>query len=198
MLTEEELYWYEENALRGKNGRDAISHRRSWKLYLDRWDFDDGDQNKYKSDIKCWKRNRKTHYRIKKVHSDKKRKSKEKEHWRYKCNRFKYCSFNYGWKDTLKRINTTNQAVEFLSSLIPGDFIMREDARYWYRDKIYPLKVVERYYDNNFYDSIVVEVIRSSDEYSKRYYIDVDTVKNDYYNYRSLRIDEIYSLGVPA
>ena len=84
MLTDEDFNWYEKNSLRGKNGRDAVSDSRTWKLHLDKWDFDDGYQNKYKSDIKCWKRKRKNQYRMKKVHAVKESKKKDREHWRFR------------------------------------------------------------------------------------------------------------------
>jgi len=88
-MTTEELEWFEENWNRGKTGRKAISHSREWKLHpLEPW----GDHwdSYYYWDCNCWKSQRKTQYRIPKPKKHKKRKPREKEHWRFKKNHHTY------------------------------------------------------------------------------------------------------------
>ncbi len=83
-MTEEEIEWYEDNWNRTKTGRDAKSNGRVWKLTNNIWDEPREGESSSENfrNCRCWKKKRKDHYIIKKIHKIKKRKPVSKEHWR--------------------------------------------------------------------------------------------------------------------
>jgi hypothetical protein len=212
MLTEEDYDWYELHPLFGKNGRDDICHARSWKLYLDRWDFDDSGSNKYKSDYNCWKRHRKTHYRIKKVHTDKKRRSKEKEHWRSKKDHHTYDHINNIWRHNEKiRIAkdkiSKKEVLKFMNNVFNGSILL--DSKRGYRRDRFALKVVDRYYKDDGELVFVVQKFLIMDlwevyltrypsmkkEIGKQYIVNSHYFESKKLDMKVYRLDEVYSMG---
>jgi len=124
MFTEEDFEYYESNWNKHKQGRDAMSTGRSWKLYENIWDIDDGYRISNKQD-NCWKKHRKSQYRLKKIHKKKKRKANE--YWKG-SNDFHNPESNYKrWYNAYLLASSTrsNQASlelceEFIDGLYPG------------------------------------------------------------------------------
>jgi len=128
-MEESELEWFEDNWNRGKCARKAISYRRTWKLFHDRWD--DEAPSEYYGDHRCWKSTRKTHYQVKKIHKVKRRKPKEREHWRYKCHLTYSCLRSLGFYKRPTRfyyyVDDAYGALGFMESLKDGDFLKKKD-----------------------------------------------------------------------
>lgn len=146
-MTEEELDWFEENWNKGKNGRKAESHRRVWKLTDNIYDepYEGRMSNPNFRNQKCWKKKRKTHYLIKKVHEPKKRKPKEREHWRYKkpYHGYGYTTVAYKrWGDKQPKYLEWDEVYSnlgFLESLNVGDYL-RKPNNYYNGDKFYRVR----------------------------------------------------------
>lgn len=144
-MKEQEIEWFEENWNRGKSGRKAEFNPRVWKLRNDIWDepFEGGMSNENYRNARRWKQHRKAQYRIKKVHTEKKRKPREKEHWRYK----KHChgwKFKYGLKcfrrsfrrnQRLDEPKWSYESLRFMESLSAGVFLKRRT--YGYRNMMF-------------------------------------------------------------
>jgi hypothetical protein len=102
-MTEEEIEWYEENWHNGKSLKKRTTNRREYKsVHVSWWvDWDRGPKY-YWNDQRCWKTKRKTHYKLPKVKKEKKRKVREKEHWRFKENysyRSRWCFNRKAWEE---------------------------------------------------------------------------------------------------
>ena len=89
-MKEEEIIWHEENWSRGKNTIKSMCHSGRTSKITNRlyWQGPWGDYgyDNYNNDKRSWKTNRKNQYHIKKVLPEKKRKPREREHWRDKRN----------------------------------------------------------------------------------------------------------------
>jgi len=109
-MTNEEIEWYEENWHNGQTrfnkNRAQATDSRSYKLGVNVWDlpYEGGESPHYWMDRRCWKSNRKTHYKIPKIKKYKKRKSAEKEHWRYKKPYHSWSWKNTQWRKTRKEL----------------------------------------------------------------------------------------------
>jgi hypothetical protein len=88
-MNEEEIEWFEDNWEKGKPVLKRTTSNKEYKLINEPWhcwwDAPHEDSH-YHGDKRCWKSKRKVHYHIPKPKKNKKRKSPEKEHWRYKRN----------------------------------------------------------------------------------------------------------------
>ena len=204
MITENELIWYEENWNSHLTGRKAESHRRSWKLREDIWDTprEGCMSNENFRNQRCWKKKRKTHYRIKPIKKVKKRKPAQREHWRYKSNS-EFSRIPHWSKNAIDN----RQAIVFLERLLPGDFIIQSGKwNSYYAKRDISFKVTERYYEGNKDEDIKVVVKKficmnfdaycdnNWAEYGKPYYLGLDYLKEASVNYNIYREDEIYSL----
>lgn len=174
MFTEEDFEYYEENWNKHKIGRKAISNGREWKLFVNAWDLYDGYQ--WKDNLKCWKSHRKTHYRIKKVHENKKRKPKEREHWRYNKNVHSYKVIRQEYlrqknrRDKIRK-EKYKHSQKLLDELYTGMYLLINHSCY---------KVTERFYEwGDSYATIVSAFGGTTDIYINAY---------DIYKYNDFKI----------